>query len=108
MNKFVPPDTYKLLMKTRGKVKVAKYKYVWARNNQIFVRKDENSDKFTINCDFDLNKIQKQQIDSTINSKNKASSPLTILSLNVNSFIGHVAQFLALVNDIKPEIIFSG
>ncbi|XP_074105187.1 uncharacterized protein LOC141531337 [Cotesia typhae] len=57
VNEFFLPETHRLLLKTKEKAKTAKYKFVWARNGQIFAKKDENSERLVINCESDLMKL---------------------------------------------------
>lgn len=58
INEFLLPDTYKLLMRTKEKAKTMNFKYAWARSGQIFVKKDDYSDRLGITCTSDLSKLE--------------------------------------------------
>lgn len=57
INEFLPPETYKLLLKTKEKAKTMNFKYAWARSGQIYVKKDDNSNRLNITYNSDLFKL---------------------------------------------------
>ncbi|XP_044581469.1 uncharacterized protein LOC123263018 [Cotesia glomerata] len=57
VNEFLLPETHRLLLKTKEKAKNKKYKFAWSRNGKIYMKKDENSERFVINCEADLSRL---------------------------------------------------
>lgn len=57
VNEFLPSSTYALLRKAKDIAKKAGYKRVWARNANVFVRKDGGIPEIIIATEQDLNKI---------------------------------------------------
>ena len=46
-----------LFWQAKQKVKKLNYEYIWTKNGQIFVRKNENEDKILVKTENDLNKL---------------------------------------------------
>ena len=57
VNEFLPSSTYKLLKKAKTATRGAGFKRVWARNGNVFVRKDGGVEELLIATEQDLNKI---------------------------------------------------
>jgi len=57
VNEFLPSSTYKLLKKAKTAARGAGFKRVWARNDNVFVRKDGGVEELLIATEQDLNKI---------------------------------------------------
>ncbi|XP_044584807.1 serine-rich adhesin for platelets-like [Cotesia glomerata] len=57
VNEFLLPEIYKLLLQTKEKAKLKKFKYVWVTSGQIFVKRDNGSEILKINCVSDLAKL---------------------------------------------------
>lgn len=57
INEFLNSDTYKLLLKTKTRIKELNYKFVWTCYGIIYVRKDENSEKIIVNTDSYLDRL---------------------------------------------------
>lgn len=57
INEFLLPETHKLLLQTKEKAKLQNFKYVWVTSGQIFVKRDDGSEKFKVNCVSDLTKL---------------------------------------------------
>ncbi|XP_044593679.1 uncharacterized protein LOC123271424 [Cotesia glomerata] len=57
INEFLLPETHKLLLQTKEKAKSQNFKYVWVTSGQIFVKRDDGSEKFKVNCVSDLTKL---------------------------------------------------
>ncbi|CAG5093112.1 Protein of unknown function [Cotesia congregata] len=88
ISKFLHPDLYKFLQKVKGRAKQLKIKYVWTYHGNVYAKKDDDSprtqsrDKLTV-----------------------TNSSINVLNLNINSYLAHLAQFEALVDELKPHII---
>ena len=57
LNKFLTKEVHKLLRLVRARAKARNYEWVWVRNEQIFVRKNSDSEVIPISSESDLNKF---------------------------------------------------
>lgn len=58
INEFLIPNRRRLFYKTKLFCKVNNYKYIWTRNGNIFIRKEDGSKKIHINCNVDFASIE--------------------------------------------------
>ena len=56
LNEWLPPGTFKLLKRTRTKLK--KYNAIWVRDGQIFARETPESERIQITSIADLDRLQ--------------------------------------------------
>ncbi|KAH0546106.1 hypothetical protein KQX54_006613 [Cotesia glomerata] len=57
INEFLHPDIYKFVQKIKTKAKLSKIKYVWTDRGNVYAKKDDDSPKFHINTEDDLEKL---------------------------------------------------
>ncbi|XP_015597000.1 uncharacterized protein LOC107268591 [Cephus cinctus] len=57
INELLPASTYNLLRRSKALAKEKSYKFVWCKNNTIFVRKDNGCPPIMIQTENDLNKL---------------------------------------------------
>ena len=57
LNEFLTKAVLKLLRLVRARAKARNYERVWVRNEQIFVRKNTDSEVISISSESDLNKL---------------------------------------------------
>lgn len=62
INEFLSPSRRRLFIKSKLFCKEMKYKYVWIRNGEIFIRKDDGAKKITINQFTDFTSIDGARI----------------------------------------------
>ena len=57
LNEFLAKEVHKLLILVRARAKARNYERVSVRNEQIFVRKNSDSEVISISSELDLNKL---------------------------------------------------
>ena len=107
-NEFLTKEVLKLLRLVRAWAKARNYERVWVRNEEIFVRKNTDSEVISISSESDLNKLIWRQLDSSSTSST-TSTPSTdhliVSHMNINSLRRKRDVVMKDIEEVKPLII---
>ena len=97
-----------LLRLVRAWAKARNYERVWVRNEQIYVRKNTDSEVISISSESDLNKLIWRQVDplsTSLTSPTPSTDHHIVLHMNRNSLRCKRDVVIKYIQDVKPLII---
>ena len=97
-----------LLRLVRARAKARNYERVWIRNEQIFVRKNTDSEVISISSESNLNKLIWRQVDSwstSLRSPTPSTDHLLVSHMNINSLRRKRDAVIKYIEEVKPLII---